>query len=129
METLRDLFEHIVTYPPDKILMRARAGGRWTALTVGQFAEATRQVAAQLAHAGIAAGDRVALFSENRPHWHIIDFACHLRGAVLVPLYPTLPARQVRDLVADSGARLLLVSGADRARRPCRGSPTSPACG
>ncbi|HLE78283.1 MAG TPA: long-chain fatty acid--CoA ligase [bacterium] len=117
METLRDLFEHIVTTNPSgKELLRTRAGRDWRGYTVVEFADATRHTAARLAQAGIEKGDRVALFAENRPEWHIIDFACHLLGAVLVPLYPSLPANQVQYIVADSGAKMLLVSGKDRAR-------------
>jgi long-chain acyl-CoA synthetase len=116
METLRDLFEHIISSnPPSKPLLRARAGKDWRTYTVQEFAEATRQTAARLARAGIGAGDRVGLFAENRPEWHIVDFACHLLGAVVVPLYPNLPAGHVRHIVADSEAKILIVAGKDRA--------------
>src|SRR5437879_10241938 len=95
METLRDLFEHVIsTVPPDRSLMRARAGGRWITLTAAQFASQTRQAAGRLAQAGVNAGDRVVLFCENRPPWPIIDFACHLLGAGPVRLYPAVPANQ-----------------------------------
>ncbi|MFI5167161.1 MAG: AMP-dependent synthetase/ligase [Thermoanaerobaculales bacterium] len=117
METLRDLFQHVIeTYPARKELLRIRSGRGWRSLTVKEFERATRATAARLAHAGIGRGDRVALFCENRPEWHVIDFACHLLGAVLVPLYATLPAHQVRYIVADAQAKLLLVSGRERAR-------------
>jgi len=117
METLRDLFEFVVTtYPARKELLRIRAGKGWRQLTVREFERATRDCAVRLAQAGVLAGDRVALFSENRPEWPIVDFACHLIGAVSVPLYATLPANQVRYIVADCGAKLLLVSGRERAR-------------
>ncbi|HEY3246678.1 MAG TPA: long-chain fatty acid--CoA ligase [bacterium] len=117
METLRDLFDHIVSAnPASKELLRARAGKGWRGYTVAEFADATRATAGRLAAAGIGKGDRVALFAENRPEWHIIDFTCHLLGAVLVPLYPSLPANQVQYVVADSGAKLFLVSGKERAR-------------
>jgi long-chain acyl-CoA synthetase len=117
VQTLRDLFEHIIEKnPSSKELLRTRAGREWRTHTVAQFADSTQQTAARLAQAGVGKGDRVALFAENRPEWHIIDFACHLLGAVLVPLYPSLPANQVQYIVADSGAKLLLVSGKERAR-------------
>jgi len=116
VETLRDLFEHIVrSAPREKELLRARAGTGWRIYTTEQFAQAAQDTAARLAHAGVGMGDRVVLFCENRPEWHIIDFATHLLGAVLVPLYPTLPASQVHYVVADCGTNLLLVSGKDRA--------------
>ncbi len=117
METLRDLFEFAVkTYPARKELLRIRGRKGWRTFTVKEFERATRETAARLANAGVAPGDRVALFSENRPEWHIIDFACHLIAAVPVPLYATLPAGQVRYIVADARAKLLIVSGAERAR-------------
>lgn len=116
MKTLRDLFEHVVTHhPARKVLLRIRHGKGWREYTVREFEEATRELAGKLYRAGVRHRDRVALFCENRPEWHIIDFACHLLGAVSVPLYATLPAHQVRYIVADSEAKILLVSGRQRA--------------
>ncbi len=117
METLRDLFEYAVdAYPARKELLRIRAGKGWRSYTVKAFERTTRETAARLGRAGIGAGDRVALFVENRPEWHILDFACHLLGAVPVPLYSTLPAHQVRFIVGDSQSKLMVVSGKERAR-------------
>lgn len=117
METLRDLFEFVVaTYPARKDLLRTRSGKSWRTLTVREFEKATRDTAGRLQAAGVAPGDRVALFAENRPEWHVVDFACHLLAAVPVPLYATLPAEQVEYIVRDAGARVLLVSGGDRAK-------------
>jgi long-chain acyl-CoA synthetase len=116
METLRDLFEFVVqAYPARKELLRIRAGRGWRSFTVRDFERATRETAARLARAGVAPGDRVALYAENRPEWHILDFACHILGAVPVPLYATLPASQVSYIVRDSGSKLVVVSGRDRA--------------
>jgi long-chain acyl-CoA synthetase len=117
METLRDLFEYTVkAYPARKELLRIRAGKGWRTYTVKEFERSTRETAARLSHAGVAAGDRVALFVENRPEWHILDFTCHLLGAVPVPLYTTLPAAQVRYIVNDAQAGMLVVSGRERTR-------------
>jgi len=117
METLRDLFEFVVTtYPARKDLLRTRSGKSWRTLSVREFEKATRDAAGRLQAAGVAPGDRVALFAENRPEWHVVDFACHLLAAVPVPLYATLPAEQVEYIVRDAGARVLLVSGRDRAK-------------
>ena len=127
METLRDLFEHILSSnPPSKELLRARAGRDWRTYTVQGFGEATRKTASRLAQAGIGAGDRVALFAENRPEWHIVDFACHLLGAVVVPLYTNLPAGHVRYIVADSEAKALIVAGKDRASAAVEAGRTLP---
>lgn len=116
MKTLRDLFEHVVSHhPPRKVLLRIRHGKGWREYTVKEFEKATRELAGKLHRSGVRKGDRVALFCENRPEWHIVDFACHLLGAVSVPIYATLPAPQVRYIVMDSGAQILFVSGRQRA--------------
>lgn len=117
MKTLQDLFFYIVgNFPPRKVLLRIKEGRGWRELTVKEFEKTVRELAQRFLAWGLRPGDRVALFSENRPEWHIVDFACQLIGVVDVPLYATLPAPHVRYIVQDSGSRLLIVSGKERAR-------------
>ena len=59
---------------------------------------------------GVKAEDRVAIISEPRPDWLTTDFAVLASGAVSVPIYPTLPPNQVGYILADSGARVVVVS-------------------
>jgi len=126
-ETLVDLFDHVLrSNPPHRELLRIRAGKDWRTYTVRGFEEAVRAYAGRLVHAGIVPGDRVALYCENRPEWHILDFGCQLVGAVLVPLYPTLPASVVSHIVADAGAKLLVVSGKERAQIALRATADLP---
>ena len=47
---------------------------------------ASRAFAARLSTAGIAKGDKVVIFSENRPEWLVAFWGCLLCGAVLVPI-------------------------------------------
>ncbi len=111
METLRDLFEHVVSSQRGrKQLLRTKRRGKWLSLSTEDFADRVKNLAGGLISRGVRPGDTVALYSENRPDWHILDFACHLSGAVLVPLYPNLIAEQIAYIVGDSGARRLFVS-------------------
>lgn len=73
------------------------------------FAEAS-QLAADIRAAGIEPGDRVAQVSENRYEWIIADLAMQLAGAVHVPMHVSLSGEQIAAQIADSGARLVLVS-------------------
>lgn len=59
---------------------------------------------------GIKKGDRVALISENRYEWVVVDLASQLIGAVNVSLYTTIPSNQVEFIIRDSGAELFFVS-------------------
>jgi long-chain acyl-CoA synthetase len=62
-------------------------------------------------------GGRVALLSENRPEWTIVDYACQTYGAVLVPIFPTMMAAQAEYLIRDSGATLAVASTATQAQK------------
>jgi len=68
------------------------------------------RLAAWLVEAGVKPDDRVALLSENRIEWVIVDFALQLVGAINVSLYSTLPAEQCTYIMRDAGAEILFVS-------------------
>jgi long-chain acyl-CoA synthetase len=59
--------------------------------------------------AGIGEGDRVGLLSRTRYEWTVVDYALWAVGAVTVPVYETSSAEQVEWILADSGARALVV--------------------
>jgi long-chain acyl-CoA synthetase len=60
---------------------------------------------------GIQRGDRVALVSENRWEWPVVDFAILSIGAVSVPLYQTLTPEQMGYILRDSGSKAFILSG------------------
>ncbi|MEX1063398.1 MAG: AMP-binding protein, partial [Balneolaceae bacterium] len=59
---------------------------------------------------GTKPGDRIAILSENRYEWAVIDLAVQRIGAVNVALYASLPADQCEFILRDSGAQLFFVS-------------------
>jgi len=68
-------------------------------------------------HWGVKKGDRIAILSENRTEWAVADFASLLIGAVVVPIYSTLTAAQTAYILADSGARVVVVSTAEQFKK------------
>jgi long-chain acyl-CoA synthetase len=85
--------------------------GQWLRISGEAFIARVRAVALGLSSLGVRKGDRVALLSENRPDWSVVDLAILSLGAVNVPIYTTQAPDQVRFILTDSGARLLFVSG------------------
>jgi len=121
---------------PDRIAFTQPLGGgalqdfRWA-----EVDDQARRVAAHLKAQGIGPGDRVALMSKNTAHWMISDYAIWLAGAVSVPLYPTLAASTIAQILAHSGAKLLFVGKLDGwshmkpgipAGMPCIAHPLAP---
>ncbi len=97
-------------YDPQQIYMRVRTSEGWVDQSYQDIAGRVHEASLGLLSLGLHAGDRVALLSENRPEWGIIDFACLLACCTDVPIYPTLPANQIAYILRDAGARAVCVS-------------------
>ena len=110
MATLADLPSRIAARGPRPALVRRCGQDGFRDWSSTDLLEAVQQGAAGLLATGLAAGDRLAIVSESRPEWILVDLAAQTIGVVTVPIYPTLPAPQVRHILADSGARLAIVS-------------------
>ena len=101
----------------DRLATRIRLGDGWVTQTFRQFDERRLRFAAHLVALGVRPGDRVALFSANRPEWSEVDAACLSIRAISVPLYATSNAEQVAHILADSGAVVAVVAGASEVAR------------
>ncbi len=113
VNTLADLFYSFEQQARPDLLMERR-GSRFESIGAVEFGDRVRRCAAALGGLGVGRGDRVGLICSNRPEWHLIDFACHLRGAILVPLFSTLPPAQVRYIFEDSGCKVVFAEGEEQ---------------
>lgn len=76
-----------------------------------------RDLSLGLGALGAEPGDRVAILSDSRPEWVIADLAALTGGMVTAPIYPTLPGNQVRYILADSKARIVVVADETQAAK------------
>ncbi len=72
--------------------------------TCAQLADRTRALAGALMERGVAPGDRIAILGRTGLDWALLDLAALAIGAVIVPIYPTSSAHQIRHILEDSGA-------------------------
>ncbi|ROO60684.1 amino acid adenylation domain-containing protein/natural product biosynthesis luciferase-like monooxygenase protein [Micromonospora sp. Llam0] len=89
--------------------------GGGTVLTYRQLDEQATALTQRLARHGIAAGDIVALWLPRSPQFVVAALAVLRAGAAYLPLDPSLDGRQVRFMVSDSAARVVLATGGDTA--------------
>jgi long-chain acyl-CoA synthetase len=87
-----------------------RADGAWVNISASTFVERVKNCALGLAALGIRPGDRIALLSENRPEWSIVDLAILSLGAINVPIYTTQAVEQIDFILSDSGAKAIFIS-------------------
>ncbi|GLS46682.1 AMP-binding protein [Methylobacterium brachythecii] len=84
-------------------------------LTYGALRERVAALAARMRSLGVEAGDRVAILLPKSIGECVAIFAASAAGAVFVPIHPSLRPRQVRHIVEDCGARLLVTDAAHHA--------------
>ncbi len=83
--------------------------GVWKSRTYEEFGTRIREVANGLLSLGLKKGDRVAIWSKNRPAWAEVDLADQTIGIATVPIYDTLTGKDGAYIVNDSGAKVLFV--------------------
>ncbi len=94
----------------DKPFLWAKRDGRYQAVSWAETARDVRRLALGLKSLGIGRGERIGLVSENRPEWIIADLAIMSAGAITVPAYVTHTIEDYRYVLANSGARAVIVS-------------------
>ena len=94
----------------DKPFLWAKSEGHYRPISWAAAARDVRRLALGLRSLGIGRGERVGLVSENRPEWVIADLAIISAGAITVPAYVTHTVDDHRHVLANSGARAVIVS-------------------
>ncbi|MEU7631214.1 AMP-binding protein [Nocardia sp. NPDC049220] len=101
---LLDMFADAVRRAPDQDAIRYFDG----AMSVADLDAASDALAATLQEFGFAAGDRLALFSQNNPAFVIGMLATWKAGGIAVSANPMYKARELGHVLRDSGARALI---------------------
>jgi long-subunit acyl-CoA synthetase (AMP-forming) len=94
----------------DAIALRTQGGAReWSWRELREKVDA---LALGLAHLGVRRGDSVALLLSNRPEFHLADLAVMSLGATPFSIYNTYAPDQIRFVVEDAGAKVLIAEEA-----------------
>ena len=86
---------------PRQVAMREKDFGIWQEYTWAETWDLIETAAHGLLALRLEVGDRVAIHSEDRPEWVILDLATVAVRGVTVGLYPTNPTAEVEYLISD----------------------------
>jgi long-chain acyl-CoA synthetase len=121
---------------PDRVTLTQPMGeGVIRDFTWAEVADGVRRMATHLKAQGWEPGSKVAILSKNCAWWLMSDLAIWMAGYVSVPLYPTLAAGTVQQILTHSEARACFVGKLDGweamkpgvpAGLPCISYPLSP---
>jgi long-chain acyl-CoA synthetase len=110
--TLPSRFLNAVDKLPSPRAQMFRRDGRWEAISSQQFLLRVAGLSSAFVELGVKSGDRVGLFSANRPEWHTADFAITGAGGVTVPIYFNESPERMTYILKHCGAKVVFAAGA-----------------
>jgi long-chain acyl-CoA synthetase len=102
---------------PNPRAQMVRRDGRWEAISSQEFLRRVAGLSTALVELGVKPGDRVGLFSANRPEWHTADFAITGVGAVTVPVYFNESPDRTTYILKHCGAKVVFVVGVPQLKK------------
>ncbi|GEE01027.1 fatty-acyl-CoA synthase [Gordonia spumicola] len=94
-------------FPDAVALIDAAIDRTWT---YREFRRDVRALAAGLLRLGVAAGDRIGLWSPNRFEWVLTQFAAAEIGAILVVINPSYRRHELAYVLVQSGTTVVLAA-------------------
>ena len=113
LSPLAALARQVAKAPDSVCFVQPTGGGALREYSWRQIQDEARRMAGHLASLNLPAGSHIALLSKNCAEWILCDLAIWMAGHVSVPLYPTLAASTVSQILAHSEAKLLFVGKLD----------------
>jgi long-chain acyl-CoA synthetase len=102
---------------PQEDMMAAKENGVWRKYSTQEIKQQVDSLSMGLLKAGIGyqdgsieGRDKIAVLSNNRPEWLILDLAVQQTGAVLTPIYPTISVNELEFILNDASIKLVFVS-------------------
>jgi len=114
---------------PDAVfLTQPHDGGKVRDWTWSQALSEIRRIAAWLKAQDWEPGSSVAILSRNCAWWIMADLAIWMAGHVTVPIYPSLKAQSIRQILEHCGAKACFLGATDDREATVAGIPAGVAC-
>ena len=106
--TVGEFFTRTVSRHPDReACIFCHSGERWT---WSQLSQKVDQLAAGLLALGVYKGDRVGIWSPNKPEWVLAQFATARIGAILVNINPAYQRAELQYALVKVGVKVLITA-------------------
>ncbi len=114
------------TTKPDKIFLKQPHRGIWKDYTYFQAGQEIRKIARAIKELQLPPRSHIALLSKNCAHWNMADLAIMLSGHVSIPIYPTLHARAIGQILEHSESKAIILGKLDDFGLQRQGIPDIP---
>lgn len=120
---LEAFYQRELAHPEKTYLIQPLGDGSVASYSWGDVGDQARRMATYLQTLNLPAGSHIGLLSRNCAHWIIADLAIWMAGHVSVPVYPTLNADSVRQVLEHADCRVVFVGKLDNWQKLRPGLP------
>lgn len=124
-----EAFHYWLEADPDAVFLRQPINRNFIEYTRKEAYHQASCIAAHLQQTGLKQGDHVALLSKNCAHWYMADLAIMLGGFISVPIYPTLDAGSINEILVHSESKAIILGKLDNYESQKPGIPAIPRIG
>jgi len=107
---LFDIPRHQLEHYSQQVCFAGKEDGKWKTYSTEEYISLFNKASRGLLKLGIQKGDKVAIISNNRPEWNIMDMALLQIGVTGVPIYPTISSKDYKYIMNDAGVKMVIVS-------------------
>ena len=111
---------------PHNIFLVQPVNGNIVSYTFSEVGNQVRKIANRLKSYHFPARSHIALLSKNCAHWHMSDLAIMMAGYVSVPIYPTLNAHSIDQILEHSESKAIIIGKLDNFDQQRAGIPDMP---
>jgi long-chain acyl-CoA synthetase len=121
------IYEQQQNYPQEQAYGHF-VDGAWKYFSTAEMVEKINRTSLGLIRMGLEPGDKVAtVVYKTSPEWVILDFALLQIGALNVPMYPTISAREYEYILNESETKYCVVGEGDLYEKVLAASAKTPA--
>ncbi len=107
------------------IFLRQPMAGQWKTWTYQQAGDEIRKIASGIKALNFPDKSNIALLSKNCAHWIMADLAIMMTGHISVPLYATLTAPSIQQILEHSESKAIIIGKLDDYNNQQEGIPSS----
>lgn len=118
-----EAFLHWESTTPNRIFLNQPVNRKIISYTFAEAGEEARKVAGRLKYYNLPKRSHVALISNNCAHWIMSDLAIMMADCVSIPIYPSLNAESVNQVLVHSESKAIIIGKLDNFEKQKSGIP------
>lgn len=108
-----EAFNYWVKKEPSKVFLRQPINREFKEFTYDEANRQIRQMVTSFQSLGLQKGDHIAILSKNCAHWIMADLAIMAAACISIPIYPTLGAESIKEILIHSESKAIFIGKLD----------------